>query len=159
MNGDDSGGGGAHFDRGQEFASDPDHVFQSKYFGVCREGDGWKGQLTVGGVYHCMRNPSGGMLFDTEEEAHLAVEAAKVRLGWQPAKKAAKQSGMKGVGWDKKSEKWFVRVKDALANRLNGGKYQGLGMFDDVEDAKRTLTAWIAARENGEVRCSRPSTA
>eukprot|EP01047_Picozoa_sp_COSAG01_P098395 COSAG01_NODE_28586_length_657_cov_2.302867_1_plen_130_part_01 len=130
MNGDDGGGGGAHFDRGTEFANDPDHVFQSKYFGVCRHHDGWQGKLYVGGVHHYMQNPAGGP-FETEEEAHLAVEAAKVRLGWKPAAKAAKQSGMTGVRWHKGQEKWKVHVESALANRLNGGKYKGLGSFDD----------------------------
>eukprot|EP01047_Picozoa_sp_COSAG01_P045804 COSAG01_NODE_4249_length_5207_cov_3.508319_1_plen_244_part_10 len=157
MNGADGGGGGVPLDRGRGFAADPDHVFASKHFGVSRYKDGWKGTLYIDGAQHMMYHLGGA--FDTEEEAHLAVEAAKVRLGWKPAAKAAKQSGMKGVRWHKNKQKWQAEVKGELANRLNGGKYKGLGSFDDVEDAKRTLTAWIAARENGEVRCSRPSTA
>eukprot|EP01047_Picozoa_sp_COSAG01_P039813 COSAG01_NODE_3311_length_6278_cov_372.817123_2_plen_141_part_00 len=114
--------------------------------------------MSVDGVHHAIYHPAGGA-FDTEEEAHLAVEAHKVRLGWKPAAKAAKQSGMKGVRWHKQCEKWIAKVDGALANRLNGSKDKSLGSFDDVEEAKRTLTAWIAARENGEVRCSQPSTA
>eukprot|EP01049_Picozoa_sp_SAG25_P013713 SAG25_NODE_2203_length_1843_cov_11.424885_1_plen_185_part_00 len=156
MNGDDGGGGGAHFDRGVKFVHDPDHVFKSKYFGVSQRRDGWKGGLKVDGVNHNLY-PSSGGAFDTEEEAHLAVEAAKVLLGWKPQAKATKQSGMKGVRWHKGKEKWDAIVDAALAKRLNGGKKKGLGSFADVEDAKRTLTAWIATRENGEVRCSQPS--
>jgi hypothetical protein len=96
-------------------------------------------------------HPEGGD-YDTEEEAHLVVEAEKVRLGWKPKAKAANQCEMKGVRWAKGRKqlpKWRAEVVGALANQLNGGKYKSLGSFDDVEEAKRTLTAWIAARENG----------
>eukprot|EP01047_Picozoa_sp_COSAG01_P133113 COSAG01_NODE_63069_length_281_cov_1.137363_1_plen_93_part_11 len=93
MNGDDGGGGGAHFDRGVKFVHDPDHVFKSKYFGVSQYRSGWKGELAVDGVRRNLYDPSSGRAFDTEEEAHLAVEAAKVTHGWKPQAKATKQSG------------------------------------------------------------------
>jgi tetratricopeptide (TPR) repeat protein len=109
------------------------------------------GQFGVrGGVVH-VYHPAGGP-FDSVAETQAAVQARQAQEGYVAPAIAAQQSSVKGVYFNKGKDTFSAVVMGKHASRLNNGKRKMLGNFKDREDAERCLAAWIAARENGEVR-------
>lgn len=82
------------------------------------------GELPVGEVDHINGNKS------DNRWANLREVTSSVNKQNQRRAKSNSQSGLLGVSWDKKREKWVARIKV-------GEKYLGLGRFEDKLDAWR----------------------